>query len=387
MMRHSVWFRGLLLGAALAAAALTPQVAAAGPGSTARVDVDHGTWVDVGPMSSKHEDADLVRLPSGRVLIMGGSGSSDCCCLRRVDMFNPRTDQWTRRAPMPRRRCSPTVRLADGRVLVAGGAGMNLTTFNTQPLRTAEIYDPRTDAWSATTPMLRRGAAAGVRLANGNALMVGSIRGGAWAEVYDPSTTRWHALASPVSPHGRLLRLRNGDVLALGWSYGRSRVCAERYLVRQHEWQATVRHHGVCSPGAAWVMPGGRVMLQTHRTRMLVYSPATNRWRWFPRVPLPERPRGLSVQGIVGVHGQPLAIASKTGCRPSGARTLAYLWRPARHRWQAWTHLRDGATGLSVGKLADGSVLIAGGVRWFRSCPIGGDHVPSYLAYRYYPDR
>jgi hypothetical protein len=104
-----------------------------------------------------------------------------------------------------------------------------------------------------------------------------------------------------------------------------------------------------------------------------------------PEVGYTTFPR-LSAQGIVSVHGQPMVITSRAGCTPSGARTVGYLWRPYRRRWVSWTRLRDGGAWLAVTRLAGGSVLIAGGVRWYRSCPMGGDHIPSTLAYRYYPD-
>jgi len=293
---------------------------------------------------------------------------------------------------MPRRRCSPVVRLAGGRVLVAGGSGWDPKTLNTPAVRSAEIYDPGTNRWTYTTPMHHRGAGAGVLLKSGQVLMTGgwTSRTGAWAEIYHPRTRIWHVTGAPASQDSVLVRLRGGDVLAIGsWDAHPTR-CVERYRTRRHVWTPAGRYPWHC-PGSSpsMLMRNGHVMVVDGR-RVHVYNPATNHWQSLPNLPLPPRPSGPPwswPQAIVVVHGQPMVIASGAGCSPSQARTVGSLWRPRRHAWQRWTTLPDGADGIAVATLRDGSILLAGGVRWYRSCPIGGDHIPSRLAYRYYPDR
>jgi hypothetical protein len=76
------------------------------------------------------------------------------------------------------------VELRDGRVLVAGGAASR------QVLRSAEIYDGRSNRWTSAAPMLHaRSAASALLLRNGNVL----VCGGSWygtvlgsCELYHP---------------------------------------------------------------------------------------------------------------------------------------------------------------------------------------------------------
>jgi hypothetical protein len=226
-----------------------------------------------------------------------------------------------------------------------------------------------------------------VRLANGNVLMVAGTRNGGWAEIFDPTTQTWRAAPRPASPHSQLVRLHGGNVLALGWLYNRPKVCVERFLVREHRWEPAGERKSLCADrGATWVMRDGRVLFQTGRRHVFVYNPATNAWRRFASVPIPREPRPLWIEGFVGVAGQPMAIATRSGCRPDGGRTVGYRWQPREHRWAEWTKLRDGTGDAAVAQLRDGSVLVSGGVQWPGPCgTVGATHVPSRFAYRYYP--
>jgi len=389
--RHARWYGCTLLVAALATAATPHVVAAAAPGqAVSGAAPSHGRWVDVGPMSSKHESAHVVRLASGRVLVAGGGGtSSDMWCSRKVDRYDPRADRWTAMTPMPYRRCSPTVRLAGERVLVVGGEGFSLNR-PTRTLRTALIFNADTNRWHRTLSMHHRGAQVAVRLAGRRVLVIGG-GSGRWAEVYDIAARTWHRAPRSAVEHSVLVRLRNGDVLAFGKLSPSPGPCAEIYSPVARTWGRAGRYRWPCRRSAlTWSMPDGRVLIQSETRHVRVYNPDNQHWRSLPSLPMPQRDNGTfpqaSVQGIVGVRGQPMVIASRAGCTPSGARTVGYLWRPDRHRWVAWTTLSDGGTWMAVTRLTDGSVLLAGGVRWHRSCPMGGDLVPSRLAYRYYPD-
>lgn len=77
-----------------------------------------------------------------------------------ADVFDPATDTWTSRAPLPVGRSeigASTFTASDGRIVVVGGS-MN----GIMPSDEVDVYDPRTDAWS-TLPKLpekRKGAVA-----------------------------------------------------------------------------------------------------------------------------------------------------------------------------------------------------------------------------------
>jgi N-acetylneuraminic acid mutarotase len=87
-------------------------------------------------------------LPDGRVLLVGGYGSSDALIpMRSVELFDPSTGTWSVGASLhvPRARHAAAL-LADGRVVVLGG-------FLDGPLGSVEIYDPLANQWTLGEPL------------------------------------------------------------------------------------------------------------------------------------------------------------------------------------------------------------------------------------------
>lgn len=77
-----------------------------------------------------------------------------------LDAFEPKTGVWQTRAPMPLERSeigAATLVLPDGRLLVIGGS-----VPGKLPSADVLVYDPKSDAWSASSPLPepRKGAAA-----------------------------------------------------------------------------------------------------------------------------------------------------------------------------------------------------------------------------------
>ena len=102
------------------------------------------TWQAVGSMSVPRFQHAVTKLADGRILVTGGEGGLTTC-----EIFEPDTNTWTPTANMSQGRTSHgAVLLPDGRVVVIGGcdsAGV--------PLRSVEIYDPLTEAWSSLPPL------------------------------------------------------------------------------------------------------------------------------------------------------------------------------------------------------------------------------------------
>ena len=77
----------------------------------------------------------------------GGGYNNDSPALNTVEAYDPRTDTWTTRAPMPTARFSLSTSAVDGVMYAVGGMS------NFTPLNVVEAYDPATDSWSSKTPM------------------------------------------------------------------------------------------------------------------------------------------------------------------------------------------------------------------------------------------
>jgi anti-sigma factor RsiW len=131
-----------------------------------------------------------ARLNDGRVLIAGGGLSGHP--IRTAELYDPATDAFGPAAPMNEIRWYPSATLLpDGRVLMVGGSG-----------NSAETYDPANDTWSLTGPMLgARTYPEAVLLLDGRVLVVGGVIGNATsltAEIFDPTTNAWTG-AGPMS--------------------------------------------------------------------------------------------------------------------------------------------------------------------------------------------
>ena len=108
------------------------------------------SWKVASELSYPRLRPDLVILPDGRLLAVGGEiqgGVSPECAMHPAEVFDPAIDQWTTLASMARPRMyhAAAVLLPDGRVLVAGGENIHIAGGE----RNYEIFSP---------PYLFRGA-------------------------------------------------------------------------------------------------------------------------------------------------------------------------------------------------------------------------------------
>jgi hypothetical protein len=112
--------------------------------------------------------ADLIALPDGRILVAGGTdwynepalldrgdgdpidaGVGELEGLRSARLFDPATDSFSAAAPMTYGRWYPTlVELPDGKVLVASGVTKLIKDTQGSQVRRTETFDPATNTWT-----------------------------------------------------------------------------------------------------------------------------------------------------------------------------------------------------------------------------------------------
>jgi hypothetical protein len=155
-------------------------------------------------------DHTTTLLSSGQVLVVGGAPHKESpSAPTTAELYDPVTGRWRATSPPARGRRSHTATLLrSGRVLVAGGEGQS----------SAELYDPATETWSATGAMaIARSGHTATLLPSGQVLVVGG-QGQSSAEVYDPTTGTWSttgAMATARRGHTATL-LPSGQVLVAG---------------------------------------------------------------------------------------------------------------------------------------------------------------------------
>lgn len=161
-------------------------------------------WSLAASMRSGRADFTMTLLPSGKVLAVGGDIGFDLEAMMSptgshvtasAELYDPRTNAWSPASPMkanPRTGHTATL-LPSGMVLVAGGE-IDVYGFATP---SAELYDPRTDTWSSAGLMqLGRVGHTATLLPNGKVLVVGGGENGNStpannAELYDPVANAW----------------------------------------------------------------------------------------------------------------------------------------------------------------------------------------------------
>jgi hypothetical protein len=196
-----------------------------------------GTWTATGTMATSRNYHTATLLPDGRVLV--AAGFQDVPVHEpTAELYDPISGTWTATGAMVTDRSSHTATLLpNGKVLVAGGhihgtrelcSGESGSSFDcVNPLAAAELYDPRSGAWSATQAMVApRGGHTATLLPDGTVLVAGGMGSAdtsasgmheplASAELYDPASGTWSATASMVAvrqehtatllPDGRVL--------------------------------------------------------------------------------------------------------------------------------------------------------------------------------------
>ena len=101
------------------------------------------------PLSTNHVAGAVV---DGRIYCIGGQQNQDSAAIQRaeVQMYDPATDRWTARAPLPlaRSHITSSTFVRNGQIIVAGGIGPGNRVINR-----VDSYNPVNNTWTALTPL------------------------------------------------------------------------------------------------------------------------------------------------------------------------------------------------------------------------------------------
>jgi len=303
-----------------------------------------GKFSSTGPAAKDGNFGTATRLADGRVLFVGGNDNTTT--FASAELYDPATGKFSSTGSLITGRMGHTATLlADGRVLFAGGSTFNYAAMamayhpgtggrSTIPetmtgpamLASAELYDPATGRFSPTGSMTTgRDAAAAVLLADGRVLIAGGGNEGsaaaASAELYDPATGKFS---------------RTGSMLVA--EYGES----------------------------ATLLPDGRVLISGGNDgngpvySLEMYDPKTGK---FSSAGSMDTDRGFYTTTPLA-DGRVLIVGGFDSSAPKASGYLASceLYDPATGKLSPTGSMSDGRLGNSATLLADGRVLIAGGV-------------------------
>jgi N-acetylneuraminic acid mutarotase len=179
------------------------------------------TWTTRAPLPTPQSGEEIAAATNGKIYVIGGYNGSSYSTT--VQEYDPATDTWIIRASMsvPRR---PAVAVAsNGKIYAIGGykdIGWPV------PLSTVEEYDPATDTWTTRAPMPTARSGLGVAAAsNGKIYAIGGHKYSGWlpiflstVEEYDPATDTWTTRASMPRARDSLgvVAASNGKIYAIG---------------------------------------------------------------------------------------------------------------------------------------------------------------------------
>src|SRR5579859_900216 len=368
----------LAVGAALPAAA-APAAPAAAPKTPAAPRVapktsQANTWTPTaGPMSVARSGQTATLLPSGKVLIAGGSSAA-------ADLYDPATGTFTPTGSMSMARPGATATLLkNGEVLVAGGCCKGYDNF-----KTAELYNPATGKWAPAGSMVHgRAYQTATLLPNGQVLVAGGACNGIAygcdsgsslvnqrsAELYNPATGTWRATGSMTD--GRDLAtatlLPDGQVLvAGGFSNCDDDFCsdlseAELYNPATGTWSVTGSLRGPREQHTATLLRDGQVLVTggfneggftsgggPYATAEL-YNPATGTWTTTASMPTAR-------------YGHTATLLKNGWVLVTGGQTAsATIFEPSRGLWVSPGSMSTARTGHTATLLGNGHVLVTGG--------------------------
>ena len=304
-----------------------------------------GTWQKTTDLPNLRDEPAVAALPDGRALVTGGAAgeSKGWSSFSSTYLFDPTTREWSRSGLMHTARTATAIAvLQDGRVLVAGGLFMDRTSSEPpRVLASAEIFDPRTGAWSSAGQLTRaRAGASATTLADGRVLVVGGTTrleddptAQATADIYDPKADRWSAV-------GRLSIARSGFV-----------------LVPLPDGGAVVAGGFAEDPGAPF----------TRLSSVERFDPDSDTWSGTADLPYPVAGAfgTLLADGRVLLAGgsvreaEPLDVDA--GTISSGLTSDANLFDPRTDTWAPTTPMPSRRAGGEAITLTDGSALVVGG--------------------------
>ena len=203
------------------------------PGGIASAEIFRAatmTFEAIAPMHSARIAHTSTLLRDERVLIAGGRGESVTAA---AEIYDPKTKQFVPTGSLLTARYKHIAGLLpDGRVLIAGGSDDRDWSGS---MNSAEIYDPHTGKFTATSSMndsrfkLPDEAA---QLPSGKLLVAGGNR---QVEIYDPSTGKFLVASGQLSDAWHYIsetRLKDGRVLLAGGYPNNDQATSQTWIYR-----------------------------------------------------------------------------------------------------------------------------------------------------------
>ncbi len=189
---------------------LAPSFLSVAKPASAAEAITENSWATKAPMNVARSSLG-VAVVGGRIYAIGGltaSGNEPNTIGTDYDAkgwivntneeYDPATDKWAFKTPMPTPRYSPATAVYNNKIYCMGGIShVRVPSFNQTAVN--EVYDPATDTWETKAQMpIASGGQANVL--GGRIYVIGPVlTSGTLIEIYDPATDSWN-LGTPIPP-------------------------------------------------------------------------------------------------------------------------------------------------------------------------------------------
>ncbi|MFB0841438.1 Kelch repeat-containing protein [Paenibacillus oleatilyticus] len=189
--------------------------------STALAD-ENRVWEVQSNMPNARAGVTVAQI-NGKIYSIGGSSGSTS--FSDVQVYDPNSKVWTTAASMHTARTLSSAAVVDGKIYVFGGYTGNYYTFNGgSVIDSVEMYDPATDTWTKKANMPSSLASVSAVAYDGKVYVFGgltsSINSVRTVQVYDPASDTWAARSDMQQAlHGSVAVTLNNKIYLVGGRY------------------------------------------------------------------------------------------------------------------------------------------------------------------------
>ena len=186
-------------------------------------DPQTDTWVRKQDMSRRRASFG-IGVVAGKIYAIGGTVDIQPEAPWRVDLvevYDPATDTWAKRADMPTRRRAVKAAVIRDTLYAIGGSGWPPAGNGGPFLGTIEVYEPRINRWTKRPDMPNPRTVFSTVVVGDKIYLIGGLRAGdrhpAPVEMYEPATERWRVISARStvkSPFG--IAAVNGNIYVFG---------------------------------------------------------------------------------------------------------------------------------------------------------------------------
>ena len=281
-------------------------------------------WEVISQLPTKRS-AFSTAVVDGKIYLIGGflreNMNGGPLGISTVEVYDTQNNSWQRLADMPTPRLSSGAAVVDGKIYVFGGfSWVGIPGVDIKILQVVEVYDPRTDTWSRKQDMPTPRRYFGTCVVDGKIYAMGGEnlfeepQRLNQMEVYDPTGDAWAERADMPTIRSDVKAVVIRDTIYVlggaGWprvGWGPVLATIEAYRAQTNRWQKKADMPNLVAGFSTVVVDDkiyligghGGVAFGEYLKRVDVYDPETERWD--ESLPMPS---GNSPSGAEAVNGK-----------------------------------------------------------------------------------